>query len=92
VVIDQFNINRIISLEPKNDTPIGPHRYGPEALHVAFKRMEVVRGEAKVLRQQRVIQNGRNFLNRFREVGPNSATVIVFVEPFEAAMLKAPDY
>lgn len=91
MVIDQLDINCIISLEPKDDTPIGSHRYGPEALPVAFKRMKVVRGEGKILRRQRVIQNGQDFLNRFRQVGADAAAVVIFIEPFEAAMLKAPD-
>lgn len=51
--------------------------------------MQVITREVELLRGYRVIQNGQNFLYRFREIGPNAATIVIFVKPPETSMLKA---
>jgi len=39
VVIDIVNVLRV-TIEAKNNPPVGPNGYGPKAFHLAFERMQ----------------------------------------------------
>jgi hypothetical protein len=45
MVVDQFHVKGIILFKTENDAPIGPHRYGPQALQIALQRVQTIAGE-----------------------------------------------
>jgi hypothetical protein len=92
MVVDQFNVKGIILFKPKNDAPIGPYRYGPQALQIASERMQAIAGKIQSLRCRGRIENRENSFNRIQEVGPYPAAVTAFIETFQASMLKAPNH
>ncbi len=92
MVVSQFNVKSIGTLEPKNDAPVRPHGHRPETPQVAFERMKMISGETKLLRGHGVIGNSENFLNCIYKVRPYSSAVLLLVKPLKAAMLKAPDH
>src|SRR5260370_13140936 len=92
VVVDQFNVKRIGTFEPKNNTPVCPHGYRPETLPVAFQRMKAITREIQLLRSHGVIKNRQNFLNCIYKIWPYSSPVGFVVKPFKAPMLTTPDH
>ena len=91
VVVDQFNVKRMGTFEPKNNAPVCPHGDGQETLPVAFQRMQAVTREIKLLCSHGVIKNRQNFLNCIHKIWPYPAAVVLLVKPFKAAMLKTPN-
>jgi hypothetical protein len=69
MVVDQFNIKGIIHFKTENDAPIGPHRHGPQALQIAFERMQAIAGEIQSLRCRGRIENRENSFNRSKRSG-----------------------
>jgi hypothetical protein len=39
VIIDQFNLKRVVPLETEDDAPVCPHRHGPKASKISFEAM-----------------------------------------------------
>ncbi len=91
VVVDQFSVKRIGSLEAENDAPVGSYCHRPEPFQVPFKSVQPVTGKVKCLRRVRLIEAGKNILNRVQQVGSYLAAVTTFVEPFQTPMLEAPN-
>src|SRR5580704_14213277 len=52
VIIDQFNIKSVFSLETENDAPVCPHRHRPEAAESTLERMQAIAGEIESLRRR----------------------------------------
>jgi hypothetical protein len=92
VVVDKFNINGIVSIKPEYDAPVGPHGHGPKPLQVAFELVQAITRKIEGLRRCRGIENSQNFLNRIHQIRPYPAAVATFIEPFQAAMLEAPNH
>ena len=40
MIVDQIDFEGVFAFETKDDPPIGPHCYGPEALPPSFQRVE----------------------------------------------------
>ena len=91
VVVGQFNVESVSPLKTENDTPIGPHRYGPQPLQVAFERVKAIPGNVESLRRGGGIENRQYALNRIQQVGTYPAPVTAFVKPFKAPVLEAPN-
>jgi predicted secreted protein len=92
VVVDQFNVTSVRSFKTKNDAPVGSHGHGPKPFQVAFKRMQTITGKIELLRSSCIIKYGQYFLNRIRQIRAYPAAVVTFKEPFQAAMLDAPNH
>ena len=59
MVVERLNVKGIILFKPKNDAPIGPYRYGPQALQIASERMQAIAGEIQSLRCRGRIEQNR---------------------------------
>lgn len=92
MVVGKFNVKGIILFKTENDAPIGPHRYRPQALQIAFERMQAIAGEIESLRCRGRIENRENSLDRIQKVRPYPAAVTAFIVAFLASMLKAPNH
>jgi hypothetical protein len=51
-----------------------------------------IAGKIKVLRSVGIIKDGQNFLYRIDQISPDTAAVVPFIEPFQAAMFEAPNH
>jgi hypothetical protein len=91
VVIDQFNVKRVVSFKAEYDSPVGTHRHRPKALHVALERVQAIPGDIESLRRDRAIENGEDSIDRLQQVGPYPAAVVAFIKPLQAATLEAPN-
>jgi hypothetical protein len=69
VVVDQFNVKRIRAVKAENNAPVRPNGIRPQPFKIAFERMKAVAGQVKFLWASRVIENGKNFLNRITKSG-----------------------
>jgi hypothetical protein len=49
VVIEIIDFRRIAFNEPENHTPIGPHRYSPEALVCSLESVKTEAGKVHIL-------------------------------------------
>src|ERR1700722_66731 len=92
VIVNQFNVKGIFPFKTENDAPVGPHRHGPEAPQIAFERVQSVAGEVKRLRRRSSIQTAKNVLYRCQQIRAYPAAVVAFIEPFQPAMLEAPNH
>ena len=92
VVIGQFNVKSVGACKTKNNAPVGPHRYGPQTLQFAFERMQAKAGKIQSLRRGSSVESRENSFHRIQQVGANPASVTAFIEPFEAAIMKAPNH
>jgi hypothetical protein len=83
VVIDQFDIEGVVTLKPKHDAPVRTHGYGPESLQVALKRVQSIAGQVKSLWRFGIIKDSQNFLNGLYQIRPHSTRVAIFVKPLQ---------
>ena len=91
VVIDQFNVDGIVALEPEYDPPVGSHRHRLESLQVPLQRVQSITRKIKSLWGLRGIQNGQDLLNGAHQIRPNPPVLPEFIKPFETTVLEAPD-
>jgi hypothetical protein len=88
VVVDQFNVKSVLPFKAENDAPIGPHCHRPQPLQVAFQRMQAIAREIQSLRRRGGIENRKDSFNRLQKVGAYPASVVAFIEAFQAPMLE----
>lgn len=91
MVVCQFNVKHFSVLKAKNNAPVGAHRNGPKSSQVAFEQVQTITRKIKRLRRVGLIEAAKDVLDRVHEVGPDSAPIVAFVEPFQTSMLKASD-
>jgi hypothetical protein len=53
--------------------------------------VQTITGKINSLRRVSVIEAGKNILNHFQKIGANSAAVLAFIKPLQAAMFEAPN-
>ena len=92
MIVNQFHVKCIRIFKAENDSSVCPHANRPKPFQIALERVEAIAGERKLVRGSSFIENGQDFLNRVREIGPDSASVVAFVQPPEAPVLEAPDH
>jgi hypothetical protein len=92
VVIDKFNVKRIIPFKAKNDAPISLYSHGPQPFQFSFKRVQPIARDIQSLRRRGGIENRKNSFDRFHKVGSYPAPIAAFIEAFQASMFKAPDH
>src|SRR5579859_1051075 len=57
MVVNQFNVEGILSVKAEYDAPIGPDGHGPESFQVAFQRVQAIAGQVESLRRCGGIEN-----------------------------------
>src|ERR1700722_2127797 len=92
VVVDQFNVKSIGAVEAKINSPIRSHRHRPKPLPFAFERMKAIPGNVESLGRRGGVEDRQDSFHRLDQVAADSSSVILLVKPFQATMLKAPDY
>jgi hypothetical protein len=72
MVVDKVDIARPAISKPKNDAPIGTHRYGPISPQPALERMKPKARSIHLLNSRRGLEKGQNdtnpFYRRWREL------------------------
>ena len=92
VVVEEIDVESSAVLEAENDPPIPADSDGPEALQVAFERVQAKTGEVEGSRRLGSVKRGENALDFTAQRCVDPARVTTFVEPFESAMPNAPDH
>jgi hypothetical protein len=92
MVVDQLNVKGIVPLKAKNNSPIGPHRHGPESFQGTFQGMKTIPGQVQTLGACGGVEDRKDSFHGFQEVGPYPASVATLIETFQASMLEAPNH
>jgi hypothetical protein len=89
MVIDQINVQRVPVGETEYQTPIRPHRHGPEAFQVALQRVKAKAGHSHVRRHARAVESSKDPLELVDILSAQLAPVIILEEPSQALVPKA---
>ena len=92
MIVDELHVAGGAVREAEDDAPIGPHRDAPEALAVAFQRMQPEAGKIHVLHGSSRLQSRQDVLDLLDLLRCQPAAVARFVESLQPAVLETADH
>jgi hypothetical protein len=92
VIVDQINIGYVTVIEAKDDAPVGADGDAPKAGEVAFQQVQPEARKVHILGACRAIQKRQHASDFIDVLGVQAAAVAVYVEAFQASVLKAPEH
>jgi hypothetical protein len=69
VIVDEIDVAHVAVLESEDDTPVGPHRDGPEAPQITGQRMKPEARQRHVLNRRGRVEQAENVLDPLDELG-----------------------
>ena len=80
MIVEIIHIVSIAFHKAENHSPVSPHSYRPEALELAFKRMEPEPGQVHIRNVCRYIEPHQNIAQFFGVLAYDAALVVIFIK------------
>lgn len=88
MVIDQIDVGCMAALDAEHNPPVRPHCDRPEALQVAFERMQPETRQIHVVRRSGTVQDEKDVPDLIQEVGADALPLTALEKPFQPLCLK----
>jgi broad specificity phosphatase PhoE len=92
MIVDEIDVDSVVSLEPKYDPPITADSDAPEAFQIAAEAMKTEALHVHIVDRSRRIEAGQYADDPLDEIRAQFASVVVLEQALETTMPNASDH